>query len=99
MIPHGPEVDLGSRYMTAIKPGNHTNDEELLSFVSRDHMHKYIDSAADKPEPRYTDEDGPDRQDAIVVRLWLDESGRVLNKFKVQIGYHYSPPSVWDQIR
>src|SRR5262245_54377140 len=36
------------------KPGNHTNDEDLLSFVSRDQTHKYIDWAADEPKPRYT---------------------------------------------
>jgi hypothetical protein len=55
--------------------------------------------ATDKPESRYTDASGPNRQNAIAIRVWFDENGEVADKCKIDISYTCCPPSVLDHIK
>jgi hypothetical protein len=87
------------------RPGNYTWEERFLplggtgqSLELQNGKDRCKVWAADKPEPRYTDASGPDRQDAIVVRVWFDENGRVVGCV-VWGSDTYSPPSFRDHIR
>jgi hypothetical protein len=55
--------------------------------------------AADMPVPRYTDANGPNRQDAIAVRVWFDEHGKVIDKCRMGYSYTYQPPSPWGRLK
>jgi hypothetical protein len=55
--------------------------------------------AADTPDPRYTDANGPNRQEAIAVRVWFDEQGKVIDKCRMAYSYMFRPPTIWDRLR
>lgn len=53
--------------------------------------------AADTDDPPYADANGPHRQEAISIRVWFDDRGRVIDKYRM--GISYSPPSLVDKVR
>src|SRR5579884_3018992 len=61
------------------RPGNYTPRQDFLPIDIRFYEEEkqvrrasYKEWAADTPDPRYTDGNGPDRQEAIAVRVWFD---------------------------
>jgi hypothetical protein len=86
------------------RPGNYTPRKDFLPIdMGSDskerpyHRAPYKEWAADTPDPRYEDDNGPNRQEAIAVRVWFDEQGTVVDKYRM--GYSYTPPSIFARIR
>jgi len=81
-------------------PGNHTCQRVFGCEPDTEHEDDQCKEwIADKPEPRYSDQDGPDRQDAISIIVWFDRSGAVVDKLRTPISYPYCPPSTWEEFR
>jgi hypothetical protein len=51
----------------------------------------YLEWVADTTDEPYADANGPHRQDALGIRVWFDDEGRVIDKYRM--GYGYSPSS------
>lgn len=88
------------------RPGNYTPRNDFLpikmEFYDRkqqEHRAPFKEWAADLPEPRYKDDNGPNRQNAVAVRVWFDEYGKVIDKCRM--GYAYTPPpsSIHEKIK
>jgi hypothetical protein len=85
-------------------PGNYTPRKDFLPLdmsaygkEQQNNRAPYKEWAADTPDPRYEDDNGPDRQEAIAVRVWFDEQCRVVDKCRM--GYSYTAPSIIGRIR
>ena len=80
------------------RPGNYTPRSHFLPIMMmkfyhrKQHEHRapFKEWAADLPEPRYEDDNGLNRQNAVAVRVWFDEHGKVIDKCRM--GYAYTPP-------
>src|SRR5262245_13541972 len=88
------------------RPGNYTYRNDFLpinmSFYAKeqqDNKALFREWAADMPVPRYTDGNGPNRQDAIAVRVWFDEHGKVIDKCRMGYSYTFRQPSVWVHLK
>ena len=79
-------------------PGNYsrTDDPLPIEFWERPGR-TYRDWIADTPETQHTDSIGFDWQEVIIVRVWFDEQGKVIDK--ASSSTIYTPPSIWDRIR
>lgn len=57
----------------------------------------YWEWFADTRKPRCEDEYGPNRQEAVTVRVWFNERGEVIDRCSNRL--IYTPPSITDRIR
>lgn len=87
-------------------PGNYTCRNDFLPIDMRFYATEqqeiqapFKEWAADTPEPRYTDANGPNRQEAIAVRVWFDEHDKVIDKCRMGISYTFHPPFSWDRLK
>jgi hypothetical protein len=87
-------------------PGNYTYRDDFLPINMRlqstEHQEleaSFKEWAADKPEPRYVDDNGPNRQEAIGIRVWFDEDGKVIDKCRMGYAYTHRTPSLWDRVK
>jgi hypothetical protein len=88
------------------RPGNYTYRDDFLPIDMRSYPIEqqelqlpFKEWAADEPEPRYTDANGPDRQEAIAIRVWFDERGRVVDKCRMGHSYTFRTPSLLERVK
>jgi hypothetical protein len=87
-------------------PGNYTYRDDFLPLNMRFYSTEqqelqapFMEWAADKPEPRYVDDNGPNRQEAIGIRVWFDDDDKVIDKCRMGYSYTHCTPSLWDRVR
>jgi hypothetical protein len=56
----------------------------------------YKEWAGDYPDPPHENANGPNRQDAVAIRVWFDEEGKVIDKCRM--GHEYTIPSLTTRI-
>jgi hypothetical protein len=83
------------------KPGDYSLDGRLLPIdvgeQRRRRTEPYKEWAADYPEPPHENGNGPNRQDAVAIRVWFDEEGKAIDKYRM--GYEYTIPSLITRIK
>lgn len=57
----------------------------------------YKEWAADYPEPPHENGNGPNRQDAVAIRVWFNDEGKVSDKCRM--GHEYTIPSLTTRIK
>jgi hypothetical protein len=84
-------------------PGNYAKKRDLLPInmsaygeEKRTSRAMYREWAADTTDPLYTDGNGPNRRDALAVRVWFDDGGKVIDKCRM--GYAYTQSSFFQKI-
>jgi hypothetical protein len=86
------------------KPGDYSLSDGLLPInmgaygdEQQRRTEPYKEWAADYPDPSHENENGPNRQDALAIRVWFDEEGRVIDKCRM--GWEYTVPSLTARIK
>jgi hypothetical protein len=72
-------------------------DLQFFAKEQQDRQERYQEWGADTPSPRYEDGNGPNRQDALGIRVWFDANGKVIDKCRMSYGY--TAPSIATQIK
>jgi hypothetical protein len=88
------------------RPGNYTYrddflpiDMEAYSKEQQERKANFKEWAADTPDPQYTDDNGPNRQEAIAVRVWFDADGKVIDKCRMGYSYTWRQPTLFDRLK
>jgi len=89
------------------QPGNYTYTDDGLPpqvdmrFYAKEQeiQAPFKEWAADQPEPSFTDPNGAYRQEAIAVRVWFNEQGKVIDKCIMGYSYACRAPSPSDYLR
>lgn len=86
------------------KPGDYSLSTRLLPIDMRNYGEEkqrrtepYKEWAADYPDPPHENANGPNRQDAVAIRVWFDEEGKVIDKCRM--GHEYTIPSLGSRIK
>jgi hypothetical protein len=92
-------------HLLGCQPGNYTCRTDFLplnmDFASEEQRERkeiFQEWAADTCDPLYTDANGPNRQEALAIRVWFDEQGKVIDKHRMGIAYTLRPPTLWDRL-
>ena len=86
------------------KPDDYSLSGALLPIDMRNYggeqqrrTEPYKEWAGDYPDPPHENDNGLNRQDAVAIRVWFDEKGKVIDKRRM--GYEYTIPSLSTRIK
>jgi hypothetical protein len=81
------------------RPGNHTYHHGVPNIDTKQREQDFKEWAADTKEPRHPDAIGSQGREAVVMKVWFDANGRVMDKRSMGYAYTYNPPFIVYQFR
>jgi hypothetical protein len=81
------------------RPGNHTCHHAVPNIDTNQREQDFKEWAADTREPRHPDAIGSQGHEAVVVKVWFDTNGRVMDKRSMGYAYTYNPSFIVYQFR